>query len=290
MLRKRMQVCLQALRRCFQRSRQRQAFLTLLLCLAMTSIARAANGAANGEDLDVYKWRVSGVWWFSHPTGSFSGKANSGTFDLNRDFKFGNYSTFSGLADWRFKRKHHLLFGANPVTSSRRVTLSRTIEFQAATYDVGTSASAEIKSLAFAPGYQYDIIRRNRISISLATQCYLIWTKATLSGTATVNGQSQSRTASGSLLAPLPILGPRVRWYPMRSGRLALEGDVLGMGFFGYGNFLTARGTANISLSRHWRLNLGYQMGTRLRIEGGTNQIGIRLTQKGPIAGFEAFW
>lgn len=290
MLETRMMLCLSAPRTYLRKSRQRQAFLTLLLCLAMTSIARAANGAENGENLDVYKWRVSGVWWFSHPTGSFTGKANSGTFDLNRDFKFGNYSTFSGLVDWKFKRKHHLLFGVSPITSSRRVTLSRTIEFQGATYDVGTSASADIKSLAFAPGYQYDIIRRNRISISFATQFYLIWTKATLSGTATVNGQSQSRTASGSLLAPLPILGPRARWYPMHSGRLALEGDVLGMYFFGYGNFLTARGTGDISLSRHWRLNLGYQMGTRLRIEGGSNQLAIRLTQKGPIAGFEASW
>jgi hypothetical protein len=281
-----MALCLSDLRPCFRKDCRRQAFLAFLLSLAAMSMAPTANS----QDLDVYKWRTSGAWWFSHPTGSFTGKANSGTFDLNRDFKFGNYSTFSGLADWKFKRKHHLLFGVSPVTSSRRVTLSRTIEFQGDTYNAGTSASADIKSLAFAPGYQYDIIRRNRISISFATQCYLIWTKATLSGTVTVNGQSQSKTASGSLLAPLPILGPRVRWYPMHSGRLAVDGGILGMSFFGYGNFITARGTGDIFLSRHWRLNLGYQMGTRLRIEGGTNQIGIRLTQKGPIAGFEASW
>jgi hypothetical protein len=62
------------------------------------------------------------------------------------------------------------------------------------------------------------------------------------------------------------------------------------MSFFGYGNFLTARGTGDISLSRHWRLNLGYQMGQRLRIDTGSNSIGIKLTQKGPIAGFEASW
>jgi hypothetical protein len=285
-LQARVVLCPPALRTYFRKGRQRQAFLTLLLCLATTSIAKAANS----EDLDVYKWRVSGVWWFARSSGSFTGKANSGTFDLHRDFRLGDYSTFSGVADWRFKRKHHLLFGVNPISNSRSVTLNRTIEFQGTTYDVGTRASVDIKSLAFAPGYQYDIIRRNRISISFATQLYLIWTKATLSGTATVNGQSQTRTASGSLLAPLPILGPRVRWYPMQSGRLAVDGGIQGMYFFGYGNFITARGTGDISLSRHWRLNLGYQMGTRLRIEGGTNQIAIRLTQKGPIAGFEASW
>ena len=62
------------------------------------------------------------------------------------------------------------------------------------------------------------------------------------------------------------------------------------MSFFGYGSFMTAQGMSDVALSRHWRVNLGYQMGTRLTIDTGTNEIGIRLTQKGPIAGFEASW
>ena len=264
----------------------RYALITLLLCFT----TKPAAHAAEGEDLDVYKFRTTAVWWFSKPTGSFTGKANSGTFDLSRDFGFGDYSTFSGTVDWRFKRKHHFLFGISPIENSRRVTLSRTIEFQGVTYDVGTNASADIKSLAFAPGYQYDIIRRNRISLSIATQVYLLKTSADLTGTATVNGQSVTKTASGSFLAPLPIVGPRVRWYPLHSGRLALEGSFEGMSFFGYGNLLTARGSGDISLSRHWRLDLGYQMGSRLRIDTGTNEVGIHLTQKGPIAGFLATW
>jgi hypothetical protein len=264
----------------------RRALIALFFCLATLPLARAAEG----EDLDVYKFRTTALWWFSRPTGSFSGKANSGTFDLQRDFGFGDYSTFSGIADWRFKRKHHLLFGVSPVVSSRRATLGRTIEFQAVTYDLGTEVTADIKSLAFAPGYQYDIIRRNRISLSIATQVYLLNTSADLSGTVTVNGQAAKRTASGSFFAPLPIVGPRIRWYPLHSGRLATEGSFQGMSFFGYGNFMTARGSAGISLSRNLRLSLGYQMGTRLRIDTGTNEIGIRLTQKGPVAGLEASW
>ena len=270
----------------FQQGCIRRVLIALFLYLATIPLARAAEG----EDLDVYKFRTTALWWFSRPTGSFSGKANSGTFDLQKDFGFGDYSTFSGIADWRFKRKHHLLFGVSPVVSSRRVTLGRTIEFQGTTYDLGTEVSAEIKSLSFAPGYQYDIIRRNRISLSIATQVYLLKTSADLSGTVTVNGQAATRTASGSFFAPLPILGPRVRWYPLHSGILAIEGSFQGMSFFGYGNFMTARGSGDISLTRNLRLNLGYQMGTRLRIDTGTNEIGIRLTQKGPIAGLEASW
>jgi hypothetical protein len=264
----------------------RPALIALFLYFATGPLARGAEGA----DLDAYKFRTTAVWWFSRPTGSFTGKANSGTFDLRRDFGFGDYSTFSGTTDWRFKRKHHLLFGVSPFINSRRATLNRAIEFQGVTYEVGTEASAEIKSLAFAPGYQYDIIRRNRISLSIATQVYLMKTSADLTGTVNVNGQAQTKASSGSFFAPLPILGPRVRWYPWHSGRLAVDGSFQGMSFFGYGNFMTARGSADISLSQHWRAKLGYQMGTRLRIDTGTNEIGIRLTQKGPIAGFEASW
>jgi len=264
----------------------RRALGVLLVCLVKTSAAKAAQG----EDLDVYKWRVAALWWFSNPTGTFTGKANSGSFDLHRDFGFGSYSTFSGSIDWRFKRKHHLIFGVSPVVSSRTTTLQRTIEFQGVVYDVDTKVSADIKSFAFAPGYQYDIIRRNHISVSFATQVNLLNTSADLSGTVSANGQSETRKASGSIFAPLPTLGARVRWYPAHSSRLALDGSFQGMSFFGYGNFMSARSTANIAMSRVWRLNLGYQMGTRLRIDTGTNDIGIRLTQKGPVAGVEASW
>jgi hypothetical protein len=133
----------------FKQGFKKRALIALLLGLATGPLARAAEG----EDLDIYKFRTTAAWWFSRPTGSFTGKANSGTFDLSRDFGFGDYSTFSGATDWRFKRKHHLLFGFSPVVNSRRVTLNRPIEFQGVTYEVGTEASIDIRSLAFAPGY-----------------------------------------------------------------------------------------------------------------------------------------
>jgi len=128
------------------------------------------------------------------------------------------------------------------------------------------------------------------MSLSIVTQVCLLHTSADLTGTVTVNGQAETRTASESFLVPLPILGPRVRWYPWHSGRFAVDGSFQGMSFFGYGSFMTARGTGDLSLSRNWRLNLGDQMSTRLRIDTGTNEIGIRLTQKGPVAGLEASW
>ena len=246
--------------------------------------------AASDDDLDAYKWRIDGLWWFSQPTGSFQGTNNSGSFDLSKDFGFNSYSTFSGKVDWRFKRKHHLLLGVNPVFSSRTTTLGRTIEFQGVTYDVGARVSADIRSLSFAPGYQYDIIRRRRGYIALATQVFLLNTKATLTGTGLINGVSATRKASGSILAPLPVFGPQTRWYLTHSGRFALDGSVQGMYFFGYGNFVTAKVDGVFSVTRHLNVLGGYEMGTRLSIHGSSDQIGVRLTQKGPTAGIEVQW
>ena len=62
------------------------------------------------------------------------------------------------------------------------------------------------------------------------------------------------------------------------------------MSFFGYGNFATAQGTVGVAMSRHWNARFGYQMGSRLRIKGTSDRIGVQLTQQGPIAGIEATW
>jgi urease accessory protein UreE len=38
-------------------------------------------------------------------------------------------------------------------------------------------------------------------------------------------------------------------------------------------------------------LTAGYQMGTRLRVKTDSGrQVGLRLTQKGPVVGIEASW
>jgi hypothetical protein len=260
----------------------------LLICFNVaTVLLLSAQTPENHGDLDAYKFRTTLSWWYSQPSGHFSGKNNTGEFDLARDFHFGDYSTFTGTLDWRFKRKHHLLFSASPVSYSNSVTLIRTITFQGQTYNVGTRATSDINSFSFAPGYQWDFIRRNRGYLALATQFYLLDTKATLTGTVAVNGQATTRTTSGSFLAPLPVIGPHGRWYPINSDRLSLEGALNGMYFFGYGDFYSARGIIGVGITHRWQAIAGYQMGTHLSIHGTSSNIGIRLTQKGPVVGIE---
>jgi hypothetical protein len=260
----------------------------LLLCLyAPTVLPVHAQTDTQGEDLDQYKWRTTLSWWYSNPSGYFDGANHSGEFDLSKDFHFGSYSTFTGTFDWHFKRKHHLLFSASPVSYSNSATLARTIMFQGETYNVGTQASSDIRSFSFAPGYQWDFIRRNRGYVGLETQLNLLDSTATVTGTVVVNDQNATRTASGSFFAPLPVIGIHARGYPMQSGRLAVEGLVNGMYFFGYGDFYSARGFASVGITRRFRAIAGYQLGTRLSIHGGSDNIGTRLTQKGAVVGLE---
>jgi hypothetical protein len=264
------------------------ARILLVICL-LFSLRTAAR--ADSDDLDDYKWRISGLWWYAVPSGSFSSQGNSGTFDLQRDFGFDYFSTGSGFVDWRFKRKHHFIFEFTPLDHSRTATLTRTITFEGQMYEVGTQATVNLHTLGYSPGYQYDIIRRNHGYFGIGAQLYILDVKATVTGAATVNGQGTTRSVSGSSVTPVPTVGPRTRWYPLpSSSRLSLDAFIQGMYFFGYGDFWSARGTVNVGLVRHLSLVAGYKVGTNFSLHGSSNRLGVRLTDKGPVAGLEVSW
>jgi hypothetical protein len=261
--------------------------LTIFAILVVLPMLRAQETG----DLDAYKWRATGAWWFSHPTGSFHASTDLVSFDFNKDFHFGDYSTFSGSLDWHFKRKHHLILLVNPIYSSKTATMTEDITFQGVTYHVGASVSADLNSLSFMPGYQYDIIRRRQGYLGIVAALNLLDTKGSLTGTGTLNNVSATYTSSASVLAPLPIVGPKARWYPMHdSDRFSLDGAFQGMYFFGYGNFIYTHGSAQVKLHKNLSLKAGYQMGTRFTVHGKADQVGLRLTQQGPVAGLEASW
>jgi len=248
-------------------------------------------GVSQAQDLDNYRWRVQGNWWFTHPYGNFGLRGGNSYFDVNKDFGFGSYSTFTGTVDWHFGHKHHLLLNVTPTYSSKTAILNRTIEFEGQTYAVGAQVTAGINELNIAPGYQYDIIRRDHGFVGLEVDINLVRTEGSLKLAGTVNGQGGSASRSNTLLAPLPAVGPVFRWYPLRdSNRLALEGSVRGMSFFGYGNFVSARANVDVGITNHLKLRAGYEMGSRLSIHGTSDQIAIQLTHRGPTAGLEYAW
>lgn len=243
-----------------------------------------------GEDFDQYSVRVSGFWLYSSPTVSLEAAGHNGFISFDKDFSFSEYSTFLGKLDWKLTRKNHLYLSSAPFTQSQQAVLNRTIVFRGQTFVVGASAKGELQAIIYAPGYQYDIIRRKRGHLGIAAQLNVVQTTGKISAAAQVTGsgvQQKAASASASLLAPLPLAGPEFRFYLTNSPRLFINGQVLGMYFFGYGNYWSTVDYLGFSLSRHLSINGGYALGSRLRVNNSSNRIGLDLIQKGPIAGVE---
>jgi hypothetical protein len=274
-------------------TRGSQRCLTVrLLCLALFGVIAGVPQlrAADNEDFDAYKIRVDAFWFNAKPSGTFRGTRGDGSFDLQKDVHFNSYSTFSGMVDWKFTRKNHFLFGVTPFDRTKQFVANRTITFQGQTYVVGLVTSAQLKVNGYAFGYQYDIIRRKRGHLGLRAQFDLFDVQGTLTAAAqVVNGVPHlSQRAQGSLRAPIPVLGPDVRFYLLpNSSRLYITGNVLGMYFFGYGNFVSTFDTLGLTVNRHLGIRAGYQLGTRFVVNNKADRIGLDLTQKGPTVGLE---
>jgi len=265
----------------------------LLTVLAVFTVLVAAPllHAGDDEDFDVYKLRVDTFWFYSNPSGNFQGSGSTDQIDINKDLGFNSYSTFDGFVDWKFTRKNHLTFAVSPFQQSRQTVLKRTITYQGQTFDVGLTTNANLKANLYAPGYQYDIIRRKRGHIGVGVQVDLFDTKASLTAQAQTTSDGIHHAAvsgSGSLLAPIPVAGPEYRLYLTNSPRVFIEGDVYGMYLFGYGNFVSTADTLGVTINKYMSVNAGYTLGSRLVVNNNsTTRIGVRLTQQGALAGLE---
>jgi hypothetical protein len=254
-------------------------FLLLVLPVALH--------AQQSDDFDDYKVRLDTYWFYSNPSGSVQGRSDEVPVDFQKDLGFNGYSTFAVRADWKFTHKNHFYVALSRFNSSRQTILDRTITFRGQTFEAGTSVRSDLHAFLVAPGYQYDIIRRKRGHLGLGVQVDLFNTSAKITGAASEGGAVVS--AKGSLLAPIPVAGPDYRIYLTNSPRVFLEGNVYGMYFFGYGNFVSTTDLLGGTLNKHISLSAGYQLGSRLVVNNSAsaNRIGLRLTQQGAIAGAE---
>lgn len=259
--------------------------LVLLMLVAILPVRAAEN-----QEFDSYTLRIDGFWFYSQPSGTFRGTNGNGTFDVQKDVNFQTYSSPAGELDWKFTHKNHLYFLFSDFNQTQQAVLNRTVTFQGQTYNIGATVSGRLQSYVFTPGYQYDFIRRKQGSLGVQVQVNLLDVKGTLSAVAQVNnGVPQAATvSSGSLRAPLPVAGPTFRLYPIpNSSRLFVTANVLGMYFFGYGNYVSSVGTVGLTLTRNLSVRGGYQLGSRFDVNTNSNRIGLNLTQKGAVAGLE---
>ncbi len=246
--------------------------------------------AQQSEEFDNYKIKFSAGWFYSNPTGDIRAQGDTVPVDFHKDLNFNSYSTFAGKIDWKFTHKNHFYVVLVPFWSSKTTTLSRDIVWEGQPITAGAVVHSELHNFEVAPGYQYDIIRRKRGHLGIAVQIDLFDTYAKINAEAQVTGDGTHQAAvSGSktLLAPIPVAGPEFRSYLTDSPRVFVEGNVYGMYLFGYGNFFSATGDFGITLSRHITANAGYQLGSRLDVNGTPDRVGLNLSQKGPLVGMQ---
>jgi len=272
-------------------SSARLTFGLLVLCV-IAFVPKLS--AQSTEEFDSYKIRLEGGWMYSTPTGSLQGSATTdiGSIDLEKDLHFQPYSTFFGKLDWKFTHKNHFYVFGTRLTSSQETVLGRTITFDGQTFVAGLTTQSTLDSPVYGIGYQYDIIRRRRGHLGLGVQVNVFDTSASIRAAAQITADGVHHaaiSASDSLVAPIPVAGPEFRWYLTDSPRLFVRGQVYGMYFFGYGNYVSAAGELGYSINGHLNIKAGYQLGNRLVVnrDTSTNRIGLNLTEKGPIVGLE---
>ena len=250
--------------------------------------------AQSTEEFDYYHVKLGGFWVYSTPTGTIQGSATTdlGPVDLVKDLNFQTYSTFFGKLDWKFTHKNHIYVFGSRLTSAQETVLTRTITFDGKTFVAGLTVQSSLDSPAYGFGYQYDIIRRKRGHLGLGLQFNVFDTTASIKAAAQVTADGVHHaavSASDSLVAPIPVAGPEFRFYVTNSPRVFVDGQVYGMYFFGYGNYVSAWGSLGFTIVKHLSAKAGYQLGSRLVVNRDTssNRIGLNLTEKGPTVGLE---
>jgi hypothetical protein len=243
------------------------------------------------SDPEGYKFRLEGAFWYATPTGTIAGSTTEAPIDFTTVLHFQTYATASAGADWHFKRKHHLFLLVSPNQADRSIVLGQTITFRGYTFEAGTGISSQVRNNVYAPGYRYDILHREHGHLGIVAQFNLLDIRASIKGQAVTESGTQVATASASLLAPIPVLGPDARVYFLRN-RAFVDANVKGMYFFGYGNYITASGEGGFRFGKHIDLTAGYQMGSHLVINGNNavaanSRLSIRETQRGFTTGLE---
>lgn len=271
------------------RGRFLNAWNLALGCLLVT-IAFGQMHAQENQEIESYKIRFDGFWFYSQPLGSFHGTGNQGRLDLQADLGFNSYNTLATSLDWKFTHKNHLTLTFIPFDSTKHIALSRAVFFQGQTFGVGLQGTGRLQTDLIAPGYRYDFIRRRRGHLGIMAQLNLLYIRGSLSTTAqTLNGTTfAAQRASSTLRAPLPVAGPDFRYYLTNSGRFFVDANFLGMYFFGYGNFISSSGTLGVAVNKYLNFQGGYSLGSRFNVQSKDTRIGLNLSQRGAVAGIEA--
>src|SRR5689334_11040862 len=100
----------------------RWASLLLVICAFGRFKAEAQQHPEQGGPEDS-RIEIVAQAWLQQPKGVIHGGNGNLNIDLQRDLHFERQYNFLGIFNWRFARKHHLIFETNPSSAERTTTL-----------------------------------------------------------------------------------------------------------------------------------------------------------------------
>src|SRR5690348_6029081 len=145
------------MRKSLHRGLLRATTLALATCM-FASLKAEPQQSSEKKGPEDSKVEIVAQAWLQTPKGVIHGGNGNVGIDLQRDLDFKRQYNFLGIFNWRFARKHHLIFETNPSSAERTTTLNRTITFRGQTFSAGASTRTQLRTFHYYPQYQYNII------------------------------------------------------------------------------------------------------------------------------------
>jgi len=217
---------------------------TLGLCVALLLYANLLEASERG-------FEFTGAYWLLKANGTV--RSGGAPADIKFDLGVrGNKSLILGKAVYRPARKHRILVEFIPYRLRAANVLGRGFAFAGTPFPSGDAIAFKLDVNYFFGGYQYDIVNRERGHIGLLAGLGYFQGKARISSYET--GASAKDSRSG----PLPLIGMAFRGYLTDNRLVNINGEVKGMSYGGYGEYLQGMVNLGIGIAKRVTLQIGY--------------------------------
>jgi len=197
-------------------------------------------------------YEVAGSWLGLAPKGNV--QTNSNRVDFRSDLGIDGIQSQVGF--WFLAKpweRSGLFVEFIPYRFDGNLTISRSFRFGGVTYPTSQPVTATATLNYVSLGYHGDIVKRLRTQASLLAGISYFAVRSRASSPAV-------GTAEVDRDLPFPLVGLSARYSPTLKSSFVFRGDIRGMTFGSYGNYLDVAAALGWNLSRHVALEGGYRV------------------------------
>lgn len=177
-------------------------------------------------------------------------------------FGDGNVNRFRLDAFWRFADRHKLRALVFSSSRSSTRTIDEDIEWGGDTFPANATTEGKIKFSIYELAYEYAFMRRENYELAASAGLHYLDYDATLEGNATVagaTGETAGVKRTGSVGAPLPVIGLRGTWLLSQTFSIDVSGQYFSLNYGDYsGNIQDYRALVNWQPKSWLGIGVGY--------------------------------